>query len=62
MSYELQLRQLGLFHLDKRRLGEDLITLYNHLKGGYVDVGIGLFSQITSDRMRKLLQVVPEEV
>jgi len=50
LSYEEKLRELVLFHMEKRRLWGDIIAAFQCLKGNYKQEGNQLFTQSDSDK------------
>ena len=52
LPYEVRLRKLELFGLEKRRLWGNLIAASQYLKGAYRKIGEGLLTGACSERMR----------
>jgi len=62
-AYEKQLRLLGLFNLEKRRLRGDLLTVYNFFKGGSGAGGADLFFLVASDMTQgKRMKLCQEKI
>ena len=52
LPYKDRLRELGLFSLEKRQLGGDLIAAFQYLKGAYKQEGSQLFERVDNSRTR----------
>lgn len=54
------IEELEFFGLEKRMLRGDLTAVYNNLKEGCSKMGVSLFSQTMSNRMRNDLKLYQE--
>jgi len=52
LSYDERLRELGLFSLENRRLQEDLVPVFEYLKGAYTQDGDKLLSRTYCNSIR----------
>ncbi|PKU49449.1 hypothetical protein llap_314 [Limosa lapponica baueri] len=52
LLYWGRLRELGLFSFERRRLREDIITMFQYLKGGYKEDGDSLFTRGHMEKTR----------
>ena len=50
LSCEGRLREMGLFSLERKKLGGGLIVAFQYLKGGYKKKGNRLFSRVHCDK------------
>ncbi|KAF7244516.1 Glutathione peroxidase 7, partial [Varanus komodoensis] len=52
MGYEVRLRELGFFSLEKRRLRGDMLATYRYVRGCHMEMGRDLFSPAEEGRTR----------